>query len=178
MPRPGDRRDVAVRFAEHVRIADGDACWEWTAGADQNGYGHFNMSPQRRRERAHRVAWELAHGPIPGGMMVCHHCDNPSCVRVSHLFLGTHEDNMRDRQAKGRTRNLELGPLTNAARTHCVHGHPFDEKNTAYRPDGRRECRACGYEESRRYREQNRDLINQRKRDRRMRQRAEKEQRA
>ena len=51
---------------------------------------------------AHRVAWMLANGPIPPGMCVCHHCDNPRCVELSHLFLGTMADNMRDRDRKGR----------------------------------------------------------------------------
>lgn len=52
--------------------------------------------------KAHRVAWDLTYGPIPDGMLVLHRCDNPSCVRPDHLFLGTQTDNMLDRKAKGR----------------------------------------------------------------------------
>lgn len=52
--------------------------------------------------RAHRFAWEITFGPVPAGMIVCHHCDTPACVNPSHLFLGTHEDNAQDRERKGR----------------------------------------------------------------------------
>lgn len=49
-----------------------------------------------------RIAWILAHGRIPDGLLVCHHCDNPTCVRPDHLFLGTARDNARDMSAKNR----------------------------------------------------------------------------
>ena len=53
----------------------------------------------------HRLAWEEAHGEIPAGMHVLHKCDNPACINIEHLFLGTHKNNMDDRDKKGRGRS-------------------------------------------------------------------------
>lgn len=82
------------------RIQPSAGCWLWMGVRDPRGYG-FIKDHQRGR-RVHRVMWELLHGPIPDRMEVCHHCDNPSCVRPDHLFVGTHTDNMRDMFTKNR----------------------------------------------------------------------------
>lgn len=82
-------------------VPDLGACWVWTACRfKRSGYGCIGVKPRLRS--AHRVCWELVFGPIPFGMLVCHRCDNPACVRPEHLFLGTHTDNVRDMVAKGR----------------------------------------------------------------------------
>jgi hypothetical protein len=79
------------------------ACWPWRGQRSQSGYGRTKWPYRDARETAaHRVAYELVHGPIPAGMLVCHRCDNPPCCNPFHLFLGTHLDNTVDMLRKGR----------------------------------------------------------------------------
>jgi hypothetical protein len=80
-------------------------CWIWTGNRGSYGYGRIRekRGAVHAKRSAHRVAWELVHGPIPPKMEVCHHCDNPPCVRADgHLFLGTHAENVRDMVKKKR----------------------------------------------------------------------------
>lgn len=78
-------------------------CWLWTTSVSKAGYGFFWFSG--RTELAHRMSWRFHFGAIPEGMMICHTCDNPSCVNPNHLFLGTAADNAKDRESKGRGAN-------------------------------------------------------------------------
>jgi hypothetical protein len=93
------------RFWSKVSLTnDATSCWDWTQGKDADGYGMFWFNG--RNVRAHRFAWELENGAPPEGMLACHKCDRPSCVRndgeYSHIFLGTCADNLRDASRKGR----------------------------------------------------------------------------
>jgi hypothetical protein len=93
------------RVRLHVDRGKPDGCWPWVGDHDKKGYGILSLAEGKRRGRqaiAHRVVWQLAHGEIPVGLVVCHRCDNPSCCRLEHLFLGTVAQNNADKVAKCR----------------------------------------------------------------------------
>ncbi len=95
-----------------ANVECGPVCWEWQASRTSKGYGQSHWGG--KHVKAHRLAWELARGPIPPGLCVLHRCDNPPCCRPGHLFIGTRADNNRDSALKGRG---ALGER-NGARTH------------------------------------------------------------
>lgn len=93
------KTDPVWRFWRFVEKTD--SCWIWNGGKNA-GYGIFSKGNKSRI--AHRVSYEMHFGPIPENTEVCHRCDNPSCVRPDHLFLGTAKDNSDDKFSKGRQR--------------------------------------------------------------------------
>jgi len=84
-------------------------CWLWTGKRQRSGYGRFYARGQH--VLAHRVSWEIAHGPIRAGLHVLHKCDVRLCVNPAHLFLGYQRENMRDAQVKGRHVHGERHPF-------------------------------------------------------------------
>src|SRR5207245_434991 len=96
--------DAAMPARFWAKVNKTEGCWLWTSAIKGNWVKYGAFSPRRNVQcYAHRLSWELAFGPIPAGMFVLHRCDNGLCVRPDHLKLGTHEDNMADMVAKGRS---------------------------------------------------------------------------
>ncbi len=79
-------------------------CHVWTKKTDHDGYGIYDIRVDRKiySARVHRVLWIVAHGDISSEIFVCHHCDNPPCGNIAHLFPGTNLDNRLDSVSKGR----------------------------------------------------------------------------
>jgi HNH endonuclease len=100
------RLDAAGRLAAvEARILRGPGCWNWTGARDGSGYPLVSWRAGGRvTMHASRFIWESANGPIPAGLNVLHSCDNPACVRLDHLRLGTQADNCRESAIKGRHR--------------------------------------------------------------------------
>jgi hypothetical protein len=139
---PSDR----MRFWGYVKKTE--TCWEWTGflrGRKPGQYGGFQLG--RKCYLAHRISWIICHGKdLSADACVCHHCDNTTCVRPDHLFVGTQRDNTHDMIAKGRAKNVIADRLR--ARSSCIKGHPWSEANTHWvrqrKGDLRRVCRTCG----------------------------------
>lgn len=112
MFRPKSVLDRLIRFSK-VNAETG--CREWTS-AIVCGYGQLSVG--NKPARAHRAAYQEWVGQIPDGMLICHRCDNKRCIEPTHLFLGTHQDNMTDKMAKGRHVSIKGSGHANAKLTY------------------------------------------------------------
>lgn len=99
------------------RVDRSSECWVWRklreykkrkAGNIKNPYTYINIGGQHIG--IHRIAYVLAHGAIPEGLYVCHHCDNPPCCNPAHLYAGTAKDNAQDAIRRGRVQKRERKP--------------------------------------------------------------------
>lgn len=124
---------MSEKFLERVDRRGPDECWPWLGAKTPKGYGYLGKVP------AHRIAYELAYGPIPEGLEIDHvrarGCTRRDCVNPAHLEAVSHRENLlRGDTFAGRR----------AVQTHCVNGHEFTEANTYRRADrDTRECRTC-----------------------------------
>lgn len=120
----------ASRLIAKVSLDSGD-CWQWTGTRNNKGYGALFF--RGKVWRAHRVSYTIFCGEIPEGLLVCHHCDNPSCVNPSHLFLGHATTNMKDMVRKGRAKSIITSEQTHfkagrAPRGQEASGHKISEQ--------------------------------------------------
>ena len=104
----------ARRLWKYIAVRDPHECWLWQGYQDPSGHGQIKcFGRQGQSYKAHRVAYTVAYGPIPEGLVVRHRCDTPACCNPNHLVLGTHADNVRDRVARGRS---AVGPRNGRAK--------------------------------------------------------------
>lgn len=100
------RLRAAARLLSKLDDSNGTGCWEWTGSQYPSGYGQFYygvIEGKEKQGKAHKAAWLLLVGSVLGDVNVLHRCNNRRCCNPNHLYLGTHKQNMKDREKAGRT---------------------------------------------------------------------------
>lgn len=109
-----EEEGLRSRFLRNILIGEKNICWNYRGTVKTNGYGEIKF--RGKNVKAHRVSIFVFSGEWPNPeMCVCHKCDNPTCINPDHLFIGTHQDNMTDRNKKGRTFR-HIGALNGGAK--------------------------------------------------------------
>lgn len=104
----GTRSKRKQFLAQLAQMGPGDMCVPWPWSTVRHTYVMVNYDG--KSTTAHRWVYEQLNGPVEAGLDVCHACDNPPCVRPSHLWVGTHGDNMRGAYRKGRKKATRHAP--------------------------------------------------------------------
>jgi len=119
-------------------------CLVWTGGRTTAGYARLSVAG--KPQYVHRLVWAQHHGPIPDGLVIMHTCDNPPCVNIDHLRMGTDADNAADRDAKGRGRGGSPRPNVDLCRNGL---HPWPESAVTYPSARGPHCQPCAREANR-----------------------------
>ena len=165
------KKSALDRFYEKVEQVTESGCWIWTGSLNDKGYGQFHdydvsFATHRGNVSAHRWSFNFFKGPLMEGAHVCHSCDVPCCVNPDHLWIGTHQDNMRDLWTKGRGTKGRVFPERSKA--FCIHNHPYTPENTVYAGAKRmKRCRICAARRKRESYIKHRDSILARQNERR-----------
>ena len=116
-------------------------CWEWIPKTSK-AYGLFSRKQDgiHKKVSTHKYIWEKLNGLVPEGLEVCHLCNNPPCVRPDHLEVGTRSRNQRY--------SVMYGNHKESRKTHCKHGHPYNEESTYWKISEHtgyktRDCKEC-----------------------------------
>lgn len=125
------RKTTIERFMAKIEVLP-SGCWQWTGSMWGRKYVQFWVD--KRHVYIHRWAYEYFIGPIPDGLTLDHLCRNTRCANPWHVEPVTNKENGLRGNSK---------PAINARKTHCVHGHPFNEANTRIRANGYRQCNEC-----------------------------------
>ena len=136
-----DLADLPDSFRARVAINQNSGCWEWV-NPRSDGYGRFYLN--RKQVLAHRFAYQALVGEVETGLDLDHLCRNRKCCNPEHLEPVTRRENCRRSPIMGKWK---------LATTHCPEGHEYNSDNTYTDKRGKRNCRACGRQAQREYRE-------------------------